>query len=199
MINIREFNKAVKEYDRNKEIKHRKWEEAREAERVKALEKDMERRRKASFNTKKWISKNRERFNVISAAWRKRNPKKARQAVINWKKRNPEKALQYVKNWQRNHPEYLKQYYIKNREKVVFKQYGLSQEQMQNLHKIQNGKCGICNCILKPGHFTHIDHNHETGKPRGLLCIRCNMGFGYFRDNSGLLKKALAYAIKHDC
>ena len=42
-----------------------------------------------------------------------------------------------------------------------------------------------------------IDHNHITGKIRGLLCGLCNKGLGLFRDNSGLLERAMNYLIKN--
>jgi hypothetical protein len=44
----------------------------------------------------------------------------------------------------------------------------------------------------------HIDHNHLTGKTRALLCDKCNVGLGSFRDNPDLLRKAAAYLEFHD-
>lgn len=41
-----------------------------------------------------------------------------------------------------------------------------------------------------------IDHNHQTGKVRGLLCHHCNVGLGHFKDNIELLNSALDYLIK---
>ena len=56
----------------------------------------------------------------------------------------------------------------------------------------QSGVCAIC---AKPpnGSRLCVDHNHETGQVRGLLCYQCNTGLGSFRDDKGLLKSALAY------
>jgi len=39
----------------------------------------------------------------------------------------------------------------------------------------------------------HVDHDHKTGKIRGLLCKRCNVGMGYFKDDPSILKKAVRY------
>ncbi len=67
------------------------------------------------------------------------------------------------------------------------RKYKLSDSALDYL--LANG-CGIC------GSFTrklHIDHDHETGKVRGALCGRCNIGLGIFGDNSAGLLVALAY------
>lgn len=69
----------------------------------------------------------------------------------------------------------------------------LSRKKIYNiLFMEQDGKCAICgkveeNCKLA------LDHDHETNEARGLLCRHCNMGLGFFRDNSGLLDKAMEY------
>jgi hypothetical protein len=53
-------------------------------------------------------------------------------------------------------------------------------------------KCAICASTEK----LHIDHNHETGVVRGLLCGTCNAGIGMFRDKIELLKNAIDYLGK---
>jgi len=42
------------------------------------------------------------------------------------------------------------------------------------MFQAQGGVCGICKRPPKPGKNLHIDHDHKTGRPRGLLCYRCN-------------------------
>lgn len=74
--------------------------------------------------------------------------------------------------------------------------YGMSEEDYNRLLETQNGLCGICKTDQswnnKSKHF-FVDHCHDTGKIRGLLCDRCNRGLGYFKDD----KEALAAAIKY--
>jgi hypothetical protein len=54
----------------------------------------------------------------------------------------------------------------------------------------QGGKCKICR--KRPARL-YIDHDHETFKLRGLLCVKCNCGIGCFDDNPRLLKAAQQY------
>ena len=54
----------------------------------------------------------------------------------------------------------------------------------------QEGKCCICQ---KVPNELHIDHNHDTGKIRGLLCFNCNTSLGKFEDSEELLMQAILY------
>ena len=59
----------------------------------------------------------------------------------------------------------------------------------------QHGKCAICggNRSIKDTFRLGIDHDHATGRIRGLLCGNCNIGLGHFDDSPGLLEKAADY------
>lgn len=56
------------------------------------------------------------------------------------------------------------------------------------LLEFQYGKCPIC---TKPA--SHADHDHSTGRMRGMLCGECNLGLGKFRDSVTLLRRAADY------
>jgi hypothetical protein len=72
--------------------------------------------------------------------------------------------------------------------------YGLSKEDYNNLFQKQKGCCAICGIHQSESkHRLHIDHDHNTGKVRGLLCGNCNTGIGNLRDSIDLLKKAIGY------
>lgn len=76
---------------------------------------------------------------------------------------------------------------VKHRQRL--RQYSLTPEQFEALLRSHHGQCAICNA----GVATCIDHDHKTGKVRGLLCAGCNSGLGQFRDNPEVLEQAARY------
>ena len=60
----------------------------------------------------------------------------------------------------------------------------------------QAGLCGICKRPDSSGIKLSVDHCHQTGKVRGLLCGNCNRALGLFRDNINLLTNAVSYLTK---
>lgn len=60
----------------------------------------------------------------------------------------------------------------------------------------QNGGCKLCGGVNKSGRSLAIDHHHVTGKFRGLLCYKCNVGLGMFDDSPSRLIAAAAYLKK---
>lgn len=73
------------------------------------------------------------------------------------------------------------------------KPYGLSKKDYDALMKKSNGRCEICGITPKK---LVIDHDHETGKIRGLLCPQCNAGLGMAKDNPSILKQMVRYLTK---
>lgn len=75
------------------------------------------------------------------------------------------------------------------------RKYGLTVEEYEALAAEQGGVCAICGSSVLPGREKRlsVDHNHKTGKFRGLLCGGCNRGLENFRDNPELLRKAAEY------
>jgi hypothetical protein len=64
------------------------------------------------------------------------------------------------------------------------RKYGLTEEGFQAILDSQDGRCACCGTDSPGGRGTwHVDHCHETGKIRGLLCSHCNTGAGKFGDN----------------
>lgn len=58
--------------------------------------------------------------------------------------------------------------------------------------------CAICFTEIEDATSAKIDHNHQTGKVRGILCNQCNTGLGFFKENRELFASALAYLDKHE-
>jgi hypothetical protein len=72
---------------------------------------------------------------------------------------------------------------------------GLTQEQYAAMVRIRGGACDICGLVPERGRL-NIDHDHKTGKIRGLLCRQHNLGLGFFRDEVVLLSAAIRYLEK---
>ena len=119
-------------------------------------------------NTRNWQNRNPERVRANNRAWGKANRGKTRANNITWRKRNPEKNRE-------NHRKY---------------KYGITSDQYNEMVKNQNNKCAICGIeTITP----HIDHDHITGRVRGLLCFYCNAGIGYLKEDPIILTNAIKY------
>lgn len=72
------------------------------------------------------------------------------------------------------------------------KKYGITVEDWDRMYDQQLGRCAICFCTLADVK-TCVDHNHQTGEVRGLLCNTCNQGLGYFGEDLERMRRAIAY------
>lgn len=75
------------------------------------------------------------------------------------------------------------------REERLNQLYGMSRAEFDALAAAQGGRCAICR--RKVGLV--VDHDHETGLRRGLLCNACNRALGFFEDNPAVVEAAVAY------
>ena len=80
-----------------------------------------------------------------------------------------------------------------SRNKHLGRRYGVDHVRYVEKLVEQGGKCAIC-LGTEPG--KGFDYDHVTGKIRGLLCARCNQALGLFKDDLGILKRALVYLQK---
>lgn len=72
--------------------------------------------------------------------------------------------------------------------------YGISREEYEQKYENQGGLCAICGSAEA---VLEVDHCHDTGAIRGLLCGFCNRGIGNFKDNACRLRNAAAYLDYH--
>lgn len=102
------------------------------------------------------------------------NPVKFRERNRAYRGSNLEKVRAYLKdkNLQRDH--------------------GITLADFQRILERQEGRCAICKCVPR-GKNIHLDHDHLTGKIRGILCVRCNAGLGMFRDDPENMRRACEY------
>ncbi len=148
------------------------------------------------IDNKKEIDKKQKEYNVVHKEERKEYEKQ-------WRIKNKKKVKKHKKEYNEKHKNQRKEYLNKNKEKIKivkrkydklvrFKNHNITEEQYIEIFNKQKGRCNICGKHqdeLKTA--LHIDHNHLTGKIRGLLCMKCNRGIGYLNDNIDLLLKAI--------
>jgi Recombination endonuclease VII len=80
------------------------------------------------------------------------------------------------------------------------RKYDLTPEQWQAMSDAQGGVCAICkepNGTGKRDWRLHIDHDHETGEVRALLCTRCNLAVGHLRESTKIAEAMLLYITSH--
>lgn len=100
------------------------------------------------------------------------------------------------------HKRYQTDHYIRKRKA---RRFGITEAEYDKILDEQNGVCAICGDPSSPNgtkpdgtqRSFAIDHDHETGKVRGLLCTRCNPMLGFAQDNREILLKAAEYLLEH--
>lgn len=68
-------------------------------------------------------------------------------------------------------------------------------DEYENMYQTQNGACKICSKKFKPGVSANVDHDHDTGEVRGLLCLNCNTGIGKLEDSAITCLNAAIYLV----
>jgi hypothetical protein len=107
---------------------------------------------------------------------------------------------QVILEWRKKNPAAYKAMYLRAGRK---QRYGITQKEYDRLLEKQNHCCDICE--QKETRMTNgkdvdslaVDHDHSTGKVRGLLCGNCNKAVGSFLDNFELVEKAIQYVLDH--
>lgn len=82
--------------------------------------------------------------------------------------------------------------------RMLMKKYGITWNEYQDRLSSQGGGCAICGGTGGMSHMVSplvVDHNHETGEVRGLLCAPCNAGLGQFGDDIDKMISAIAYLM----
>lgn len=111
------------------------------------------------------------------------------------------RATEKYKKWAREYKRSDKyQRYRRNHD--FKKKFGITLDDYDKMFESQNGVCSICNqpetfTMKGRTHSLAVDHCHDTGKIRGLLCRSCNQAIGMLKDNIETLSKAIEYLKKH--
>lgn len=102
-----------------------------------------------------------------------------------WRDKNPEKKREHDKKYRSNKDRY-KNIILKKNFRITINDY-------QKMLEDQRGRCGICGNEAEDGRYFSVDHDHDTGQIRGLLCGNCNRAIGQLQDSPEILKKAIIY------
>lgn len=71
--------------------------------------------------------------------------------------------------------------------------FGLTVAAYDTMHASQGGRCAVCHSEPAPNRRLAVDHCHDSGRVRGLLCTRCNIALGWFEKHGNLLDAMRAY------
>jgi len=114
-------------------------------------------------------------------------------SAYEWRDANPHKAKAAEQKY-RSTTEY-RTYQREFKRKEVLAKYGITQADYDQKLADQAGGCAICGSVEADslGRRMYLDHDHQTGKARGLLCGKCNFGIGSLQDDPNLLRAAADY------
>ena len=118
-----------------------------------------------------------------------------------YRKEHKEERRQYNKQYCKEHKEEIrqqsKQYYAEHKEEIgqhqIKYKYGLSLGKYKAMLKAQDNKCAICRKTFVDARHTFVDHDHNTGEVRGILCNNCNTVLGHSHDDPEVLLRAAVY------
>lgn len=119
--------------------------------------------------------------------WILRNPEKWRKLYE--KSRDNPLFKEQRKQWAKKNPIAIREARLRHDRK---KKYSLEEGEYETLLSSQGGVCAICG-ESQLRRALAVDHNHNSGKVRGLLCDKCNLGIGLFGDSVIRLQRAVSY------
>lgn len=158
--------------------------------------KEAESLRKAAY-----YRNNKDLFATRSREYRSNNKKIVAARNARWQAENKDKVKEKAARYYSRHREEILMNYKENREDILWrkrisrflKKYKITEEEFNYMMFLQNGVCAICGDPPPDGKLLCVDHEHESGEVRGLLCVRCNTAIGSLRDNPVVIRSAAAY------
>ncbi len=127
-------------------------------------------------------------FKARAAARYRANPEPAKARARQWSRDNPERVAERVRRYRASGRR--KQ---NDRRSYLKRNYGISVEQYDALLAAQGGVCALCEKPPRSDIALHVDHDHATGRIRGLLCFRCNNALGDLGDDPDRMVAAAVY------
>jgi len=124
---------------------------------------------------------------VYMKTQREKHAEKRKAQKKAWYYANQRHAISKSRKWYKDHTD-------RHRDGRFRRVYGITLVEYNALLEKQGGTCAVCH--RPPGRLRlAVDHDHTSGKVRGLLCQACNQGLGFFKDHPNLLADAIEYLI----
>lgn len=170
------------EYAANRRAKYQS--DAAERERRKSQGRSPERNREYM---REYYRVNKERFQQYQQETRDRRNANRRRRYAE----DPEYRAECIRLSKLRDKESIRDYRLR-------KQFGITADEYDELLELQGGGCAICYADIgdASGKRLSVDHCHETGAVRGILCGSCNLGLGKFQDDAAILARAVDYLVR---
>ncbi len=164
------------------------------------------REEKRAYN-KAWYAKNRERVSAELRAYKRENKAQHNEDQRKYYQENKDKYKVYAQKQRAKAGPWRKKNYEENRERFrargLLNRFNLTTEQFNTLLSKQENRCAVCSRHFetemlalgnnKKSNRPHVDHDHASGKVRGLLCSQCNTAIGLLSDNVATVLNAACY------
>ena len=155
---------------------------------------------------REYYHKNKEHIKARRKKYREANNDKDRLRAEKYYQDNRDHVLERQKTYYQNNKEkiierskkYLSSHKNEKRNGDLRRKFGTSLDYYNELYEKQHGLCAICGKKeTREGYILAVDHDHVTGKIRGLLCNNCNTGIGLLQDSYDILISASEYIKRH--
>jgi hypothetical protein len=143
--------------------------------------------RKARASTK-YYHAHKERVSARAKQWAAANPEKVKAKRARYLLRHPGRINALAKVWRRNNRDRIRDSHLR-------RTFGITLAQFNAVNEFQSGLCAICDNPPngKYDHTLYVDHDHKTGRIRGLICDNCNVVLGRVNDSSEILSRMITY------
>jgi hypothetical protein len=132
------------------------------------------------------MTHNKTQYNAYMRQWRANHPGYSSRYTTAWARKNRDKDRALKKKSARKDP-------IRFFRWQLWKKYHITLETYNEMLVRQGNKCGICERSFSSDLRSCVDHDHNTGKFRGILCNNCNSAIGFFAESITTLSSAIKY------
>jgi hypothetical protein len=147
-------------------------------------------RERVAETNREWTAANREKINERERSSYKTDPDKYRDRSRAKYRANRESEMDRARAYRAANPDKFRTY---ARRSTLRRRYGITEDQFFAMLADQDGRCLVCEVVFMEDRPPAVDHCHETGVVRGLLCRKCNTGIAMFDERPEVAERAAAY------